>query len=78
VETSRKIKIVVFNEKSRFTETQIVNFLKEAEVGLAVEELSRKHGFGFTELSSRTISNYGTTLGGRSVWMYQRSNGSKN
>jgi len=33
-------------KKTRFTETQIVNILKEAEAGLTVEELSRKHGFG--------------------------------
>ena len=32
-------------KKSRFTETQIVNILKEAEAGVAVEELSRQHGF---------------------------------
>jgi putative transposase len=30
---------------TRFTETQIVNILKEAETGTSVEELSRKHGF---------------------------------
>lgn len=30
---------------SRFTETQIVKILKEAEVGVPVEELSRQHGF---------------------------------
>jgi putative transposase len=32
-------------KKTRFSETQIVNILKEAEAGIAVEELSRKHGF---------------------------------
>ena len=32
-------------KKSRFTETQIVKILKEADAGIAVEELSRQHGF---------------------------------
>ena len=32
-------------KRSRFTETQIVIILKEAEAGVAVDELSRKHGF---------------------------------
>ena len=32
-------------KRKRFTETQIVNILKEAEAGIGVEELSRKHGF---------------------------------
>ena len=32
-------------KKTRFSETQIVNILKEVEAGIAVEELSRKHGF---------------------------------
>ena len=32
-------------KKSRFSETQIVKILKEAEAGVAVEELSRQHGF---------------------------------
>lgn len=31
--------------QSKFSETQIVNILKEAEAGIPVEELSRKHGF---------------------------------
>ncbi len=32
-------------KKSRFSESQIVNILKEAEAGVALEELSRQHGF---------------------------------
>jgi putative transposase len=31
-------------KKSRFTETQIVSILKEADAGMKVEELCRKHG----------------------------------
>ena len=32
-------------KRSRFSETQIVKILKEAEAGIAVDELSRQHGF---------------------------------
>ena len=32
-------------KQSKFSETQIVNILKEAESGISVEELSRKNGF---------------------------------
>jgi len=32
-------------KQSKYSETQIVNILKEAEAGILVEELSRKHGF---------------------------------
>ena len=32
-------------KRSTFSETQIVSILKEAEAGIPVEELSRKHGF---------------------------------
>ena len=35
-------------KKSKFTESQIVNILKEAEAGVSVEELSRQHGFSKT------------------------------
>ena len=31
--------------KRRFTDEQIIGFLKEAEAGTSVEELPRKHGF---------------------------------
>ena len=31
--------------KKRFTEAQIIGFLKEAEAGVPVKELCRKHGF---------------------------------
>ncbi|WP_253192999.1 transposase, partial [Burkholderia cenocepacia] len=33
------------NMKKRFTEQQIIGFLKEAEAGMPVKELCRKHGF---------------------------------
>lgn len=31
--------------KKRYTEEQIIGFLREADTGLAVKELCRKHGF---------------------------------
>ena len=31
--------------KKRFTEAQIIGFLKEAQAGVPVKELCRKHGF---------------------------------
>ncbi|VVE58771.1 transposase [Pandoraea horticolens] len=33
------------NTKKRFSEQQIIGFLKEAEAGMPVKELCRKHGF---------------------------------
>jgi putative transposase len=33
-------------KKSRFTETQILKFLKEAEAGVPVADLCREYGFG--------------------------------
>ncbi|KAA0892531.1 transposase [Pusillimonas sp. ANT_WB101] len=32
--------------KKRFTEEKIIGFIKEAEAGLAVDALCRKHGIG--------------------------------
>ena len=32
-------------KKSKYSESQIVNILKEAEVGISLEELVRQHGF---------------------------------
>jgi putative transposase len=32
-------------KKSKYSESQIVNILKEAEAGVSLEELSRQHGF---------------------------------
>lgn len=32
-------------KKSRFSESQIVNILKEAEAGVALDDLIRQHGF---------------------------------
>ena len=37
-------------KKSRFSESQIVNILKEAEAGASVEDLSRQHGFSKASL----------------------------
>lgn len=31
--------------KKRFTESQIIGFLKEAQAGVSVKDLCRKHGF---------------------------------
>ena len=32
-------------KKTRFTESQIVSILKEAEAGVSLDDLSRQHGF---------------------------------
>jgi putative transposase len=32
-------------KKSKFSESQIINILKEAEAGVALEDLIRQHGF---------------------------------
>jgi len=46
-------------KKSRFTETQIVSILKEADAGMKVEELCRRHG-----ISSASYYNWKKKHGG--------------
>ena len=46
-------------KKSRFTESQIVSILKEADAGLKVNEVCRRHG-----ISSATYYNWKSKYGG--------------
>lgn len=49
-------------KKSKFTETQIVSILKEADAGLKVSDVCRKHG-----ISQPTYYNWKSKYGGMSV-----------
>lgn len=49
-------------KKSRFTESQIVAVLKEAESGVAVQEVCRKHG-----ISDAAYYNWKSKYGGMEV-----------
>jgi putative transposase len=49
-------------KKSRFTETQIVAILQEADAGLKVAEVCRKHG-----ISQPTFYNWKSKYGGLGV-----------
>jgi putative transposase len=46
-------------KRSRFTETQIVSILKEADAGMKVKEICRKHG-----ISDATFYNWKSKYGG--------------
>ncbi len=48
--------------KKRFTEEQIISFLREADAGLPVKELCRKHGF-----SEASYYPWRSKFGGMSV-----------
>jgi putative transposase len=48
--------------KKRFTEEQIIGFLKQAEAGVPVKELCRKHGF-----SDASFYTWRAKFGGMSV-----------
>jgi putative transposase len=48
--------------KMRFTEEQIIGFLREAEAGLPIKELCRRHGF-----SGASYSLWRSKFGGMSV-----------
>ena len=49
-------------KKRRFTEQQIIGFLKEAEAGVPVKDLCRKHGF-----SDAAFYGWRTKFGGLQV-----------
>jgi putative transposase len=49
-------------KKARFTETQIIGILKEADAGMPVKEICRKHG-----ISDATYYNWKSKYGGMSA-----------
>lgn len=53
--------------KSKFTESQIAGMLQEAEAGMAVAEVARKHG-----ISAATFYPWRSKYGGMSVSDMQR------
>jgi len=54
-------------KKSRYNESQIMSILKEAESGVPVAELCRKHG-----MSDATFYNWRAKYGGMDVSMMKR------
>ena len=55
--------------KKRFTEAQIVGFLREADAGIPVKDLCRKHGF-----SDASYYLWRSKFGGMSVSDARRLN----
>jgi len=53
--------------KSRFTDSQIINILKQAEAGTPVPELCREHG-----MSSATFYKWRSKYGGMDASMMKR------
>ena len=49
-------------KKARFTETQIIGILKEADAGIPVKEICRNHG-----ISDATYYNWKSKYGGMSA-----------
>ena len=49
-------------KRSRFTETQVISILKEADAGMSVKEVCRKHG-----ISDATFYNWKSKYGGMSA-----------
>ena len=49
-------------KRSRFTESQIISILKEADAGLKVSDICRKHG-----ISDATYYNWKAKYGGMSA-----------
>ena len=58
--------------KKRFTEQQIIGFLKEAEAGMPVKELCRQHGF-----SDASFHTWRAKFGGMEVSEARRLGGSR-
>jgi putative transposase len=54
-------------KKSRFTDSQIINILKQAEAGTPVTELCREHG-----MSDATFYKWRAKFGGMDVSMMAR------
>ena len=54
--------------KSRFSESQIISILKEADAGMPVKELWRKHG-----ISSATFYKWKSKYGGMDANQLKRS-----